>query len=72
MSVRAAASIRTRADMVDIFALALPHALLLVALWRIAMRDDLDREDADTTANAVQQEKPDARSRIRRGVRVHD
>ena len=57
--------------MVDIFALALPHALLLVALWRIAMRDDLDREDADTTAN-VQHEKPDARSRIRRGVRVHD
>lgn len=30
--------------MVDIFALSLPHALLLVAIWRLLRRDDLDQE----------------------------
>ncbi|MCB2079378.1 MAG: hypothetical protein KDE55_16990 [Novosphingobium sp.] len=30
--------------MVDQFALLLSHALLLVALWRLIARDDLDRD----------------------------
>jgi len=32
--------------MVDIFALSLPHALLLIAVWRLLRRGELDREDA--------------------------
>ena len=31
--------------MLDYLALALPHALLLIAILRVFMRDDLDRED---------------------------
>ena len=30
--------------MVDIFALSVPHAMLLIAIWRLLQRDDLDRE----------------------------
>lgn len=30
--------------MVDIFALTVPHVALLIALWRLVQRDDLDRE----------------------------
>lgn len=33
--------------MVDIFALSVPHVVLLIALWRLVRRDDLDREGAD-------------------------
>ncbi|MFM5952914.1 MAG: hypothetical protein ACKOPE_01220 [Novosphingobium sp.] len=32
--------------MVDILALTLSHGLLLVAVWRLLRRDDLDHEDA--------------------------
>lgn len=31
--------------MVDILALTLSHGLLLVAVWRLLRRDDLDHED---------------------------
>ena len=31
--------------MIDYFALALTHALILIAILRVFMRDDLDRED---------------------------
>ena len=31
--------------MIDYFALALSHALLLLMLWRIQQRPDLDREE---------------------------
>ncbi|HOB12715.1 MAG TPA: hypothetical protein PK680_04480 [Novosphingobium sp.] len=34
--------------MVDIFALSLPHALLLIAIWRLLRRDDLDQERPST------------------------
>ena len=37
--------------MIDIFALALTHGLMFLALWRMAFRDDLDGEAT---------EKPDA------------
>jgi hypothetical protein len=30
--------------MVDILALSLPHALMLIAVWRLLQRDDLDFE----------------------------
>jgi hypothetical protein len=30
--------------MVDILALSLPHALMLIAVWRLLSRDDLDTE----------------------------
>lgn len=36
--------------MVDIFALSLSHGLLLVAVWRLLQRDDLDREGSDQDA----------------------
>ena len=32
--------------MVDILALSLPHALMLIAVWRLLQRDDLDSEVA--------------------------
>lgn len=31
--------------MVDILALFLPHALMLIAVWRLLSRDDLDTEE---------------------------
>ena len=33
--------------MIDYFALALSHGLLLLAAWRIMLRPDLDHEPAD-------------------------
>lgn len=30
--------------MVDAFSLALSHGLLAIMIWRLSMRDDLDRE----------------------------
>ena len=39
--------------MVDIFALSLPHVLLLIAVWRLLKRDDLDREDAPSESGDV-------------------
>ncbi|MEQ1541155.1 MAG: hypothetical protein HOO94_03700 [Novosphingobium sp.] len=35
-----------RLDMVDIFALSLTHALMLLAVWRMLQRGDLDAEPA--------------------------
>lgn len=31
--------------MIDIFALVVIHALLVLAAWQLVQRDDLDRED---------------------------
>lgn len=36
--------------MVDILALSLPHALMLIAVWRLLSRDDLDTEAAPADA----------------------
>lgn len=36
--------------MIDNFALALTHCLLALGLWRIALRDDLDRDPDDPAA----------------------
>ena len=38
--------------MIDTFALALTHGLMLLAAWRLVSRADLDREQgAEATAN---------------------
>ena len=38
--------------MIDTFALALTHGLMLLAAWRLVSRADLDcEEDAEATAN---------------------
>lgn len=36
--------------MIDIFALALGHGLMLIGLWRLVNRDDLDGEPAKARA----------------------
>jgi len=33
--------------MIDIFALAVSHGLIALALWRLVWRDDLDGEQPD-------------------------
>lgn len=47
--------------MVDIFALSVPHVVLLIALWRLIQRDDLDREGpADVRPRCPGREPPRA------------
>ena len=46
--------------MIDYFALALTHGLILVALLRVLGRDALDREDVQTLAEAEEAETPAA------------
>ncbi|WP_156839644.1 hypothetical protein [Novosphingobium aquimarinum] len=63
--------------MVDIFALALPHALLVIALLRIVMRDDLDDEnepgdEIGAPQGSASQGSSVRRARVARGVRVRD
>lgn len=36
--------------MIDLFALALTHGLMLLAAWRLIFRTDLDRDEAADTA----------------------
>lgn len=38
--------------MIDAFALALTHGLMLLAVWRLLGRPDLDREAGDGTPRA--------------------
>ena len=38
--------------MIDYFALALTHGLILIAILRVLGRDELDREDVQTLAEA--------------------
>lgn len=45
--------------MVDHFAIAVSHALIAIALWRMLYRDDLDREVSDR--QQWQQRRDDAR-----------
>ena len=45
--------------MIDIFALAVSHGLIALALWRLVWREDLDG-DAPTPAPADGGAKPDA------------
>jgi hypothetical protein len=45
--------------MIDSFALALSHALLALAAWRLVMRPDLDRDDGDGARKPWGQ-RPDA------------
>ena len=49
--------------MIDNFALALTHFLLAVALWRVLLRDDLDRDPDDPV------ERPRIVQRFRRAPR---
>ena len=43
--------------MIDYFALALTHGLLLLAVLRLLVRGDLDREDGDADKGARQRRK---------------
>ncbi|MDX3910732.1 MAG: hypothetical protein QHC67_13075 [Sphingobium sp.] len=36
--------------MIDTFSLLVSHGLILIALWRLMSRDDLDRESDETGA----------------------
>ncbi len=36
--------------LIDLFTLALTHGLILLALWRLLFRDELDVEDAPAAA----------------------
>lgn len=38
--------------MIDTFALALTHGLMLIAAWRLVSRPDLDREEDGTPTKA--------------------
>jgi len=42
--------------MIDIFALALSHSLILLAIWRLVNRDDIDGEQARSPADAAPEE----------------
>lgn len=50
--------------MIDNFALALTHGLLVLGIWRLLQRDDLDTE---TPQADMQEDTPPARGPIRRG-----
>ena len=53
--------------MIDYFALALTHALILIAILRVFMRDDLDREDPP---GAEREEAKPSRREARRARRA--
>jgi hypothetical protein len=47
--------------LIDYFTLALTHGLMVLALWRMLTRDDLDSEPADSAARRPwHKSKPDA------------
>ncbi|HNJ47127.1 MAG TPA: hypothetical protein PK479_01750 [Novosphingobium sp.] len=48
--------------MVDYFALALAHGLLVIACWRLLQRDDLD---AEAPAEQPRSEAPSAKPGLR-------
>ena len=48
--------------MVDYFSLALSHGVLLLAFWRLAMRDDLDR---DPPREGEEREAPGPPARVK-------
>ena len=45
--------------MVDYFSLALSHGVLLIALWRLMLRDDLDAEPAREDPESGEPAAPD-------------
>jgi hypothetical protein len=45
--------------MVDYFSLALSHGLLLLAFWRLMLRDDLDVEPAHEEHGEAQEPGPE-------------
>ena len=57
--------------MIDYLALALTHALIVIALLRILTRDELDREDPLASDPAVTAEAPASRAKQRRTWRRH-
>ena len=48
--------------MIDNFALALSHGLMLIAAWRLFSRPDLDDDAAAPAATADKAGRPDAAS----------
>ena len=53
--------------MIDIFAILLSHGLILAALWKLLLRDDLDTD----TPEAAKPERPWRNNRDT-GERAHD
>jgi hypothetical protein len=49
--------------MVDYFSLAVSHAVLLLAFWRLMQRDDLDAEPSRDEACDAEQPGPDPEPR---------
>ena len=43
--------------MIDLFTLALTHGLIVLALWRLLQRDELDSEDAAARKPWLKDEK---------------
>jgi hypothetical protein len=59
---------------IDYFALALTHALIMIALFRILVRDELDREDplGDESGEIAQPTRREARRARRNRTRGSD
>jgi hypothetical protein len=53
--------------MIDYFSLALSHGVLLLAFWRLMLRDDLDAEPPREVPDEVAEPEPEsAGKRLRR------
>jgi hypothetical protein len=48
--------------MIDLFALAVSHGLMMLAVWRLLSREDLNREEAEAAPAASA--PPPARKRL--------
>ena len=44
--------------MIDLLTLALTHGLIVLALWRLLLRDELDVEETLTTSKPWLKQKP--------------
>lgn len=62
--MRSQAKLGIPAAMVDNFSIALTHALMAIALWRLLHRDDLDHE---VSARQLWQQRRDAEAAKERG-----
>jgi hypothetical protein len=54
---------RGASDMIDNFALAVSHGLILLAVWRLVQRPDLDDDAAAERAQPQSKQKPATKGR---------
>ncbi len=52
--------------MIDYFSLALSHGVLLLAFWRLMLRDDLDAEPSPEDSADATEPAPEPRKGMRR------